>query len=210
VLPYVAAALNGDVDNFEYLKGREHLAVPTEITTDAKVIPALVSRRLGSGATVDDAFRSTVADLEGSMGIAAQVAADPRRLLLSLRGSGQALYVGLIEDGFVVASEPYGLVAETSLFLRMDGETPANPERAAATRGQVVMLDADRAGTRDGILRTAFDGTLLPVDANELQHAEITTRDIDRGVFPHFLLKEMSEAPGSFRKTLRGKIIERD
>ena len=42
------------------------------------------------------------------------------------------------------------------------------------------------------------------------QHAEITTRDIDRGDFPHFLLKEISEAPASFRKTLRGKIVERD
>ncbi len=46
--------------------------------------------------------------------------------------------------------------------------------------------------------------------AGELQHAEITTRDIDRGAFPHFLLKEISEAPASFRKTLRGKVVERD
>ena len=40
--------------------------------------------------------------------------------------------------------------------------------------------------------------------------AEITTRDIDRGDFPHFLLKEMTEAPASFRKTLRGRLTERD
>ncbi|MGH9288911.1 MAG: SIS domain-containing protein, partial [Acidimicrobiales bacterium] len=40
--------------------------------------------------------------------------------------------------------------------------------------------------------------------------AQITTRDIDRGPFPHFLLKEISEAPTSFRKTLRGKLMERD
>ena len=40
--------------------------------------------------------------------------------------------------------------------------------------------------------------------------AEITTRDIDRGGYPHFLLKEISEAPESFRKTLRGKIADAD
>ncbi|MEO7429212.1 MAG: SIS domain-containing protein, partial [Acidimicrobiales bacterium] len=37
---------------------------------------------------------------------------------------------------------------------------------------------------------------------------QVTTRDIDRGHYPHFLLKEISEAPGSFRKTLRGKLVD--
>ena len=208
--PYVVGALNGDVDNYADLKALEQLQVPAEITTDAKVIPALVSRRLAAGGTVEDAFRTTVSELAGSMGIAAQTAAAPDELLLSLRGSGQALYVGLVEDAFVVASEPYGLVEETATYLRMDGETPADPERAAATRGQVVVLDAEHAGTLEGIRRFAFDGTPLPVTPDELQHAEITTRDIDRGDFPHFLLKEISEAPASFRKTLRGKVVERD
>ena len=40
--------------------------------------------------------------------------------------------------------------------------------------------------------------------------AEVTTRDIDRGDFPHFLLKEITESPDSLGKTLRGKIVERD
>ena len=31
--------------------------------------------------------------------------------------------MGLAEDAFLVASEPYGLVEETSRYLRMDGET---------------------------------------------------------------------------------------
>ena len=208
--PYVVGALNGDVDNYADLKALERLQIPAEITTDAKVIPALVARRMAAGATVEDAFRATVSELAGSMGIAAQTAAAPDRLLLSLRGSGQALYVGMVEDAFVVASEPYGLVEETSTYLRIDGETPADPSRAAATRGQMVVLDAARAGTIEGIHRLAFDGTPLPVTAGELQHAEITTRDIDRGTFPHFLLKEISEAPASFRKTLRGKVVERD
>ena len=208
--PYVVGALNGDVDNYADLKALEQLHVPAEITTDAKVIPALVARRMATGATVDDAFRTTVAELAGSMGIAAQTAAAPDQLLLSLRGSGQALYVGMVEDAFVVASEPYGLVEETATYLRMDGETPADPERASATRGQVVILDAALAGTLAGVRRFAFDGTPLPVTDAELQHAEITTRDIDRGEYPHFLLKEISEAPASFRKTLRGKVIERD
>ena len=87
-----------------------------------------------------------MASFEGSVAIAAHAAADPDQVLLALRGSGQALYVGLAEDAFVVASEPYGLVEETPLYLRMDGETPADPDNPNASRGQVVALDRRRAG----------------------------------------------------------------
>lgn len=206
--PYVVAALNGDVDNHADLTVLEGLALPAEITTDAKVIPALVSRRLAGGLSPEEAFRDTVASLEGSVAVAAASGA-PDRLYLALRGSGQALYVGLAEDAFVVASEPYGLVEETPVYVRMDGDTPNNPANPGASRGQVVVLEAGAAGTLEGIRRAAYDGTPLPVGDGDVHRAEITTRDVDRGSFPHYLLKEISESPASFRKTLRGKIAER-
>jgi glucosamine--fructose-6-phosphate aminotransferase (isomerizing) len=197
--PYVAAALNGDVDNHLELRAAEGLATPAEITTDAKVIPMLVSRRMAGGDEPGEAFRQTVASFEGSVAIAASTAADPGALFLALRGSGQALYIGLADDAFVVASEPYGVVEETPRYLRMDGE---------ATGGQVVVLHRDGAGTPAGLERCSYDGTALPVAADEITVAEITTRDVDRAGYAHFLLKEMSEAPESFRKTLRGKVID--
>ncbi len=208
--PGVIGVLNGDVDNHADLKAFEELAIPPEITTDAKVIPTLVSRRIAAGLPLEEAFRVTVSSLEGSVAIAVGAVTEPDRLTLALRGSGQALYVGLAEDAFVVASEPYGIVEETPVYLRMDGDTPNDPAHPAGSRGQIVVLDAERAGTIEGIRRLSYDGTELPVTESELQHAEITTRDIDRGDAPHFLLKEIAEAPSSFRKTLRGKITERD
>ncbi|MCB1013550.1 MAG: SIS domain-containing protein [Acidimicrobiales bacterium] len=204
--PYVTAALNGDVDNFADLKAAHGLALAPEITTDAKVIPTLVSRRVSAGESLDSAFRAAVASMEGSVAIGASSAAAPDRLHLALRGSGQALYVGLAEDLYIVASEPYGVVEETDTYLRMDGETPANADNPTASRGQIVVLDGARAGTVEGIERQAYDGTPLPVVEADLAHAQITTRDIDRGSFAHFLLKEITEAPTSFRKTLRGKL----
>ncbi len=206
----VVAVLNGDVDNFADLSGTEGLEITAEITTDAKVIPTLTSRRLAEGLDLTESFRRTVVALEGSVAIATSVAAQPDRLLLALRGSGQALYVGMAEDAFVVASEPYGVVEETSTYLRMDGERSANAENPTGSRGQILMLDAAAAGSIQGVTRIAYDGTPLPVEAGELQTAEITTRDIDRAEYPHFLLKEISEAPLSFRKTLRGKLHESD
>jgi glucosamine--fructose-6-phosphate aminotransferase (isomerizing) len=197
--PFVTAALNGDVDNYLDLKLAEALHIPAEITTDAKIIPALISHRLADGVPSEDAVRSTVAQFDGSVAIAANVAAEPDRLYLALRGSGQGLYVGLAEDAYLVASEPYGLVEETSMYLRMDGES-----------GQLIVLDRRFAGERAHVRRLTYAGAELPVEAEELHHAEITTRDIDRAGFPHYLLKEVTEAPQSFRKTLRGKITERD
>ncbi|MEY2403163.1 MAG: hypothetical protein QOD38_714, partial [Acidimicrobiaceae bacterium] len=208
--PYVIAALNGDVDNFADLKAGEGLRIAAEITTDAKVIPTLVSRKLRAGVALDEAFRSTVASFEGSVAIGANSASEPNQLLLALRGSGQALYVGLAEDSYIVASEPYGLVEETARYIRMDGETPADLDNPNASRGQVLVLDGDEAGSLEGIRRIAYDGTEIPATADDVTLAQITTRDINRGAFPHFLLKEISESPASFRKTLRGKLIDVD
>jgi glucosamine--fructose-6-phosphate aminotransferase (isomerizing) len=88
----------------------------------------------------------------------------------------------------------------------MDGETPANPDNPTASRGQVVVLDRAGAGELAGIERLAYDGTPVPVTDDDVVTAQITTRDIDRGDHAHFLLKEIGEAPSSFRKTLRGKL----
>ncbi len=208
--PLVTAVLNGDVDNHADLVVSDGLRVLPEVTTDAKVIPTLVRRGLAEGRPVAESFRETVARLEGSVAIAAASAAEPDRLLLALRGSGQALYIGVAEDAFIVASEPYGVVEETAEYVRMDGETPADPDNPTGSRGQIVELRADAAGSLTGIARWSYDGTALPLSDGDVAVAQITTRDIDRGDAPHFLLKEISDSPASFRKTLRGKLVETD
>ncbi|HTO01427.1 MAG TPA: SIS domain-containing protein [Microthrixaceae bacterium] len=205
---FVTAVLNGDVDNHSDITVSDGLGIAAEITTDAKVIPTLMARGLGAGQSAANAFRETVVRLEGSVAIAAAAASSPDKLFLASRGSGQALYVGLAEDAFIVASEPYGVVEETSTYVRMDGETPADPDNPAGSRGQIVELDASDAGTLAGISRRSYDGTELPVDEEDLNIAQVTTRDIDRGDYPHFLLKEITASPGSFRKTLRGKLLD--
>ncbi|MDE0603632.1 MAG: SIS domain-containing protein, partial [bacterium] len=205
--PYTIAALNGDVDNHTDLVADHGLSLDSGITTDAKVIPSLWSVRLTDSSNPIDAFRRTVADLNGSVAIAGQTASDPSQLFLALRGSGQALYIGAAEDAYVVASEPYGLVEQSSRYLRMDGETPSDLENVAASRGQVVALNRDHAGDLDAVERFSYDSTPLPVTDSDIAPAEITTRDVDRRGFRHYLLKEITESPESFRKTLRGRIV---
>ena len=198
--PYLVAALNGDVDNHADLRVEHQLRIHSQITTDAKVIPALASRHIAAGHDEVESFRRTVAAFEGSVAIGAMSSSHPDSMLLALSGSGQGLYVGLAEDTFVVASEPYGVVEETLQYLRLDGERG----------GEIVALDAAHAGELAGIRRMRYDGTDLPVAPEEITTATVTTRDVDRGDSPHFLLKEITESPRSMRKTLRGKIVERD
>ncbi|HAX06222.1 MAG TPA: glucosamine-6-phosphate synthase, partial [Acidimicrobiaceae bacterium] len=88
--PYVSAVLNGDIDNYMDLTELENLSIAPEITTDAKIIPPLISRKLASSASDLEAFRATVSTFEGSMAIASHTAEQPHKLSLALRGSGQA------------------------------------------------------------------------------------------------------------------------
>jgi glucosamine--fructose-6-phosphate aminotransferase (isomerizing) len=196
--PFVVAALNGDVDNHADLRVEHQLRLHPHITTDAKVIPTLMAHRLAAGTGIVESFRRTASGFEGSVAIGAMAAGDADTLLIALNGSGQGLYVGLADDSYIVASEPYGVVEETSRYIRLDGEHG----------GQIVALRRSAAGQLAGIERMGYDGQPLPIANDEVVTAEVTTRDIDRGDARHFLLKEIGEAPRSFERTLRAKIIE--
>jgi glucosamine--fructose-6-phosphate aminotransferase (isomerizing) len=198
------AVLNGDVDNHADLKVRHNLQFADPITTDAKVIPALVDRGRSNGMSTLDAFLNAVTQFEGSVAIGYAAADEPGDMYLALHGSGQGLYVGLAEDRFIVASEPYGTVEETLQYVRLDGETPLHPDQPNS-RGQVLHMSMNGAGTLDGLSMYSYDGTSIALTASDIVTAEVTTRDIDRGDSPHFLLKEITEAPRSFRKTIRGR-----
>ncbi len=208
--PYVTATLNGDVDNFADLIAADRLRIAGEITTDAKVIPTMVSRGLADGAELDEAVRRAVAQFEGSVAIGVSSTEAPGDVHLALRGSGQGVFVGQSEDAFVIASEPYGVVEDADWYLRMDGETAANPENPTGSQGQIIRVSGGQAGERGGITRFAYDGTPLPVSDDEWKAPSVTTRDIDRGDAPHYLLKEIGESPVSFAKTLRGRLMDDD
>ena len=210
-MPYVVAAINGDVDNFADLKETEDLMISPAVTSDSKVMPTLMAQHLSEEESdtllVAEAFRKTARSLQGSVAVVANAASDPENLHLALRGSGQGLYVGLAEDAYIVASEPYGFIERTQKYLRLDGES-ADKGSTSSEPGEIISLSKSKAGTIEGISRTSYDGKSLPVKEEEIETAGITSRDIDRRSYPHFLLKEITEAPDSFQKTLRGKIVD--
>ena len=115
--------LNGDVDNFADL---------TAANEDLEIPPADHHRRKGDphpdqprdrawcragykpSAMAVPAHDRLLRRVRWRSGLNAATASDPT-LLLALRGSGQALYVGAQpKTRFVVASEPYGVVEVTA------------------------------------------------------------------------------------------------
>ena len=203
----IQVVLNGDIDNYQSLRealGTYGELIAPEVTTDTKIIPMEVEKYLLLGFDLKESFRRAVGDFEGSHAIAMVSNVEPGRVFLALKGSGQTIYVGITPDRYLFSSELYGLVEETPYFVKMDGEKPSQWDRPEAT-GQIFVLSQDAPGGAAGIEGFFYDGTPLALGPGEVRKAEITTRDIDRGDYPHFFLKEISEAALSVRKTMRGK-----
>jgi glucosamine--fructose-6-phosphate aminotransferase (isomerizing) len=201
----IFVALNGDVDN--HIPLHDAYAAATglrgspRVTTDTQVIALEIDRRLREGLPLEEAFRRAVAALEGSAAVAMASDLEPGKVYLSLRGSGQSLYVGLAPDGWCLASEVYGLVHEAATYAVLEGERERVPgERGSA--GTVAVLDASGAAGPPRLL--SFDGSPAGEGAAP-REASITTRDVDRGAFPHFFRKEIDQSPVSVARTLRGR-----
>ncbi len=203
----VHACLNGDIDNYLQLKQQweaEGEIIPQEISTDTKIIPLQIEKYLRKGHSVEESFRLAVNDFEGSHAIAMHTDLAPGKFFLAQKGSGQAVFVGLADDYYIPTSEVYGFVEETSDYIKLNGEKivqgPDGP-----VQGQIFILDQNSKGRLDGIKALFYDGSPVELGEQQVQHTQITSRDIDRQDFPHYFLKEISEAPRSVAKTLQNR-----
>ena len=196
----VMVVANGDVDNYQELMQDYGLEFASGITSDSKVIPALIAAHSRYNLSESHAFSKAVSELKGSVAVVASNPKTPGQLHLSLNGSGQGMYLGFGEDCFIAASEPYGIISETQKYLRMEGNDG----------GQILEISSNLAGQIEGVSRTDFAGNSLPFQAEDITDTRITTRDVARGNHPHFFIKEIYEAPDSVKKTLRGKVLQKD
>ncbi len=199
----INVVLNGDIDNYPALRDTLETGgdlIAPVITTDTKIIPLQIEKYLKDGNRLTEAFRLALNDFEGSHAIVMTSNLEPGKMFLALKGSGQAIYVGVNADQYMLSSELYGLVEVMPRFIKMNGEAGNG-----AAGGQLFVLDQNRGGGLRGITACFYDGTAIDLTQKDLQTAEITTRDIDRSDYPHFFLKEISEAALSIKRTLRGK-----
>ncbi|MGM0417556.1 MAG: SIS domain-containing protein [Thermodesulfobacteriota bacterium] len=195
----IHVSLNGDIDNYHELKSdfeNKIDKIPEKISTDTKIIPLQISKFYNDGYSIEEAFRLAVSEFKGSHAILMQTGLAPGKMFLAQKGSGQAVFVGISEDSYTVASEVYGFVERTQDYYKLEGEK---------NNGQIVILDENQNDKIKGISSFTYNGEKINIDENMIQTTPITSRDVDRQNFEHFFLKEIFESPSSARKTLQGR-----
>ena len=203
----IHVCLNGDIDNYRTLKAEledQGFQIPDEISTDTKIIPLRIAQYYRDVDDIAEAFRLAVNDFEGSHAISMHSSLAPGKLFLAQRGSGQAIFIGLGDDVYMPTSEVYGFIEQTQRYLKMDGEKVIAGVDGPV-QGQIFILDQDSRGGLDGIQAQFYDGTPLALTSEDIKTTELTSRDINRQAFPHYFLKEISEAPLSVERTLQNR-----
>ncbi len=204
----IHVCLNGDIDNYQALKAdheKRGLRFFEDITCDTKIIPVHIEHYYRQGHVVEEAFRLAVNDFEGAHAIAMHTDLAPGKFFLALRGSGQAIFIGLAPDHYIPTSEVYGFVEETTRFLKMDGEAVSPSAHGKGITGQIFVIDQAGKGGLDGINAMFYCGSPIPLSDGDIRTTQLVSRDIDRQDFNHYFLKEISEAPASVRKTMANR-----
>jgi len=209
----IHVCLNGDIDNYQDIKSaheKRGTRFFEDITCDTKIIPVHVEYYYSQGHDMETAFRLAVNDFEGSHAITMHTDITPGKFFLALKGSGQAIFIGLASDHYIPTSEVYGFVEETSRFLKMDGEAVNTSPDGRNVSGQICIIDQSGQGGTGGIKAMFYCGAPIALSEEDIRTTQLVSRDIDRQDFNHYFLKEISEAPASARKTLanRWKIVE--
>ncbi|PID99157.1 glutamine--fructose-6-phosphate transaminase (isomerizing) [Candidatus Saccharibacteria bacterium] len=153
--------------------------------TDTEVIPHLLDFYARTSQNFQDAFRRTLEQLRGAYGLVVMTSYEPDALYAARLGS--PLVLGITEDkGLILASDPTALMAHTK---------------------QVVYLnDSEYVVARRGGEYTLHD---LTKDMPVVRPTETLDYDADKallGDYPHFMLKEIYEAPQTIRSATLGRI----
>ncbi|OCA89256.1 glutamine--fructose-6-phosphate transaminase (isomerizing) [Pradoshia sp. D12] len=170
---------NGVIENYELLK-REYLQDTDLVSdTDTEVIVQLISKFVEEGLNVEAAFAKALGLLHGSYAIGLLDAQDEEIIYVAKNKS--PLLVGVGADFNVIASDAMAMLQVTDQFVElMDKE--------------IVLV------TKDQITIKQLDGTVV---TREPYTAQLDASDIEKGTYPHYMLKEIDEQPLVTRKIIQ-------
>jgi glucosamine--fructose-6-phosphate aminotransferase (isomerizing) len=187
----VAVVHNGVIENYASLKRQlRDDGVEFASETDTEVIAQLIARRLPArDVKPDDLVRAvcqTLDLLKGTYGLAVLSPLCPGTVIGARLGSPLLLGVGRGEN--FLASDPGALVGQTGKVVYLLDR-------------QVCVLSADSFHV--------LDHQHGPVEAT-VRDIEWDAADADKGVFDHFMLKEIYEQPEALENALRGRLDDPD
>lgn len=177
---------NGVIENYHHIQ-RDYLAgVSMESDTDTEIIVQLIGKFVEEGHTTQEAFSKALTLLKGSYAIALLDAEEEETIFVAKNKS--PLLVGLGEDFNVIASDAMAMLQLTDQFVElMDKEIV------------IVRKDSVEILTLEGETVSRLPFT-----------AEIDMSDIEKGTYPHYMLKEIDEQPAVVRKIVQAYQNEND
>ena len=170
---------NGVIENY-HLVQKEYLSdVDMTSDTDTEVIVQLIEKFSKEGMTTGEAFRHTLSLLHGSYAIALLDSEESQTIYVAKNKS--PLLVGL-GDGFnVVASDAMAMLQVTSQYVELHDQ-------------EMVIVK------KESVEIQQLDGTVVKRDSYT---AELDMSDIEKGTYPHYMLKEIDEQPAVMRKIIQ-------
>ncbi|MBI4514114.1 MAG: glutamine--fructose-6-phosphate transaminase (isomerizing) [Gemmatimonadetes bacterium] len=183
---HFALVHNGIIENAGVLRRKlEQLGHTLGTETDTEVLVHLVEEAFTGN--LEEAVADALTEVEGTYGIAVISSRDPGKIVAARLGS--PLLLGLGSDGeYFVASDASAVLTHTRQVVYLDD-------------GELAVLAPHRYVTLD--LETR------PV-SKAISHIEWDLDTIERGGFPHFMLKEIFEQPESLRNAMRGRFLDEE
>ncbi|MBG9584055.1 glucosamine--fructose-6-phosphate aminotransferase [Bacillus thuringiensis] len=170
---------NGVIENYELVK-KEYLQDVTFVSeTDTEVIVQLMEQQVSTGLSVEEAFRNTLSLLHGSYAIGLLDAENPNMIYVAKNKS--PLLVGVGDNFNVVASDAMAMLQVTDQFIEL-----MDKEIVIVTKENITIKNLQG----ETIERAPFT-------------AELDASDIEKGTYPHFMLKEIDEQPLVIRNIIQ-------
>ncbi|MEY9980228.1 glutamine--fructose-6-phosphate transaminase (isomerizing) [Lysinibacillus sp. RC79] len=170
---------NGVIENYHLLQKTYLKGIPMKSDTDTEVIVQLVELFVKEGLSTAEAFRKTLSLLHGSYALALLDAETADTIFVAKNKS--PLLVGVGEGFNVVASDAMAMLQVTDQYVELHDK-------------EVVIVH------KASVEITKLDGSIVE---RAPYTAELDMSDIEKGTYPHYMLKEMDEQPTVIRKIIQ-------
>jgi len=179
----IFVAHNGIIEN--YMELREWLIKKGYVfasETDTEVVPHLIDYHYKKTGSLETAFVKAMAEIRGAYAILAMSSHEPDKLFAVRLSS--PMVIGISKNECIVASDPSAILQHTKEVIYVQDN-----EMVVVTAGGYKITDL----THDKTVK------------RETEHLDFDVNQVDLGDYPHFMLKEIYEAPQTIRLASLGR-----
>ncbi len=182
---------NGIIENYAVLKaGLMEQGYTFKSDTDTEVLVQLVEyTQVNRHVDLKTAVQLALQQVIGAYAIAILDKDHPDTLIAARKGS--PLVVGIGDEEYFLASDATPIVEYTDKVIYIEDE-------------EVVVISTKEQGTKDkGIDITTINNV---AKTPEIKRLELSLSQLEKGGYPHFMLKEIFEQPRTLTDSMRGRV----